>query len=233
MSNSLITTQRPVGGHIIRVYPRSSREVTGLFAVYGNVVQRNGDHSKYRLLPGCFDKSIAEDFEDLLFLWNHKSDILPTATILDIQEIGQDALPVRVRQKHPDASGGMLVTRRYLRNPQAIWVYEAIRAGVPLQMSYAHRPVWWEEDEIVSDRIEGVVKQPKELRLVEISDVPQGANLATRAALPGFANTGMVLEGISYRRIGAARPQLLEPAEAHSASGVDDTTHEHAEEKPK
>jgi len=210
---SLMPSGHP-GTGITRFYPRS-REVTGLFAVF-NVVYETSPTARYkeRMLPGSFARTASEDFEDLLFLWNHDRTILPTATLLDIQEVARDELPERVRDKYPEAGGGMFVTRRYLKNPQARWVYEALQAGVPLQMSYAMPPNGGQVGEMVSDSREGIVWDVQEVKLTEISDVPWGANIATRAALPGlYPRQKRILDGVAYRRLGVERAFL----QTHSA----------------
>lgn len=204
----LMPTSRPLST-IVRVYPRS-REVTGLFAVFG-IAYDTPEPSRWkeRMLPGSFARTVSEDFDDLLFLWNHDRTILPTATLLDIQEVGRDALPERVLQKHPEATGGMLVTRRYLRNPQAKWVYEALMAGVPLQMSYGIPRYGGQVGEMVSDSREGLVWDVQEVKITEISDVHWGANSATRAALPGlYPRQKRILDGVAYRRLGVERALL-------------------------
>lgn len=150
------------------------RTVTGIFSVYGNE-DLVGDI----VWPGAFTKTVQEAGKSALFLWQHDADAPPIAVINEFKDLTRDELPPEVIQKAPQALGGMQVTRTYLDTPRGNEVLSAINAGSPLQASFAY-------DALKYDFTESESKQPvrnlRELKLYEVSDVNWGANDATIAA---------------------------------------------------
>jgi HK97 family phage prohead protease len=167
-----------------RIDPES-REVTGVFAVHGNIDEGN-DVS----VPGSFGKRLKNGGRDRVrFLWNHDGFSPPIASIKDVREVGRDELPEKVLQWAPEASGGVLVTRKYYEGvPLSEWVFKGIQEGDINEMSYAY--------ELHDYRIEELEEEGKRVRymldveLFDISDVNWGMNPAT-AGVKGLPVAGM------------------------------------------
>lgn len=177
----------------------SGRTVTGIFAVHGNV-DAGGDRSH----PGAFKKTIKERREQLLFLWNHDSWSPATAVIDDIREVGVDELPEKVLKLAPDATGGVEVTRTYLTNPRAEEIFEGISKGAIREMSYAFDLVKWDVEEIEPEDEKyapRTIRNIREVRLYEVSDVIYGMNPATAAAKDGNGTFTMPLDFLADRVI--------------------------------
>jgi HK97 family phage prohead protease len=153
----------------------TDRTVTGLFSVFGNV-----DSTGDIVWPGAFAKTLQERSGQVLFLWQHSFDSPPIATITGLREIGRDELPPDVAAAYPDALGGAEVTRTYLDTPRGNEVLTAIKAGSPLQQSFGFDAVKF--DFTQPDPALPPIRNLREVRLWEASDVLWGANDATRAA---------------------------------------------------
>lgn len=147
------------------------RSVTGIFAVHGNI-DSYADVSH----PGSFAKTLAERTGRIKFLWNH--DFYggpPVALIKSIREVTRDELPEKVLALAPNVSGGVEVTREYLKNDRAEAVFEAVVSGAADEMSYGYDPVKMDFGEVDSVKVRNL----REIRLWEVSDVIFGANPAT------------------------------------------------------
>jgi HK97 family phage prohead protease len=156
----------------------ADRSVTGIAAVMGNV-----DDGGDRLWAGAFNKTIQEQKSRIRHLWNHDMDQPPTAVIRDLREIGRAELPADLLSKFPDAKGGLQVARDYLPTPRADEILAGIRAGAINEMSFAFLPVRRDFEQSEGKSIRNL----REVRLLETSDVPWGMNPASRAikgALP-------------------------------------------------
>lgn len=160
------------------------RVVTGVCAVFGNV-----DHGSDRLHPGAFSKTISERSGSIKHLWNHGADgwdyfcTPPIANILELREVSRNELPSAVTDKAPDATGGLLVRREYLKTPRADEVFENLKAGVPLEMSFGFDPIKWDWETVDSGQpTEYRLRNLREVRLWDTSDVNFGMNPATSAA---------------------------------------------------
>jgi HK97 family phage prohead protease len=148
------------------------REVTGIFSVFSNV-----DHYADVAMPGSFTKTFKERGTKVYHLWMH-SDQPPTAIVKSLREVSRNELPEDAKSAYPEATGGAEVTREYLDTPRADEIYAAIKAGSPLQMSYAYDPI-----KIAMETRDGAkVRLLQEQRLYETSDVIYGANDGTSAA---------------------------------------------------
>lgn len=147
------------------------RTVTGIFAVHGNI----DDYSDVSH-PGAFAKTIVERGAKIKFLWNH--DMFggpPVAKIVSIREIGREELPQSVLATAPEATGGVEVTREYLKTASAEEVFQALQADALDEMSYGYDAVKFDFSELNGARIRNL----REVRLWEVSDVIFGANPAT------------------------------------------------------
>jgi HK97 family phage prohead protease len=150
------------------------RTVTGLFAIHGNV-----DSYLDISHPGAFSKTIAESLPRVKFLWNH--DMWggpPVAKVKSIREVGRDELPEKVLALAPDATGGVEVVREYLKTPRGDELLTAIQEEAVDEMSYGYDPVKWDMGEVNGMQVRNL----REIRLWEVSDVIFGANPATAAS---------------------------------------------------
>jgi phage head maturation protease len=158
----------------------SGRIRVGIAAVHGNVDSWN-DRSHI----GCFAKTIAEGKGRVRHLWNHNQMNPPIASIVDLKEVGRDDLPAEVLAKCPEATGGLKVWREYYPkdvNPLSEIVLYGIDKGDINEMSYAFDVVKAEytEEEINGQKVQ--IREPREMRLFDTSDVNYGMNSATVAA---------------------------------------------------
>jgi HK97 family phage prohead protease len=154
----------------------NDRTVTGIFSVFGNM-----DSYADIIHNGAFSKTLSERAGRVLHLWQHDMDAPPIALIDSIREVPRQALPAEVLMRAPTATGGAEVTRTYLDTPRANEVLTAIRSGAPLEMSFAFDAVRFDFEENASSPL-GVIRNLRELKLYETSDVNWGANSATVAA---------------------------------------------------
>lgn len=152
----------------------TDRTIVGIFAIHGNI-----DSYQDISHPGSFSKTLAERGSRIKFLWGH--DTLggpPIAKITGLREIARDELPDQVLALAPAATGGVEVTREYLKNDRAERVFEAVATGANDEMSYAYDAIRMDFSEV-----DGVkVRNLREIRLWEVSDVTFGANPATQGA---------------------------------------------------
>ncbi len=172
------------------------RTVTGIAAVFGNVDSQND-----RIHKGAFSKTIIENGKRVKHLWQHNFRDPPVATINNLEEVPKRELPKEVREAFPEAKGGLLVTRTYLDTPRGDEVFEAINSSPPAitEMSFAYDPVKFDFDE--EEEGKGLVRNLRELRLWDTSDVNWGANAATSAvkAVVPYKDTGKAGEGDAWK----------------------------------
>lgn len=153
------------------------RTVTGIFSVFGNL-----DGYNDRIWPGAFAKTLQERGKKVVHLWLHDFGSPPTAIIDEIRELGRDELPQEIRDTCPEAMGGMQVRRTYLDTLRGNEVLTAIKAGSPLEMSFAYDAVKFDFEELPGAKYEWErIRNLREVRLYETSDVLWGANDATIA----------------------------------------------------
>jgi HK97 family phage prohead protease len=149
------------------------RTVIGIASVFGNV-----DDMGDRIWPGAYSKTISERATKFRHLWNHDFFSPPIAKIDTIQEVGRDALPEQVLSAAPDAMGGLEVTRTYLDTPRADEVLKGITSGAINEMSIGLDALKYDFSEVDNQR----VREIREIRLYDTSDVLWGMNAATAAA---------------------------------------------------
>jgi HK97 family phage prohead protease len=158
------------------------RTVTGIFAVHGNV-----DSGLDRSHPGSFAKTFAEQRSRAKFLWNHDFFAPPIATIKALREVGREELPAEVLALAPEATGGAEVTREYLDTPRGNEVLEGIKSGAITEMSYGYDPVKMDFTVEGEGEQQLRIRELREQRLYDVSDVLWGMNPATvgsKAGLP-------------------------------------------------
>lgn len=160
----------------------SDREVTGIFSVFGNA-----DSYDDVIHPGAFSKTLQERGSKIVHLWQHDFGAPPIAIVKAIRELTRDELPKELLAQHPDVLGGMEVTREYLDTPRGNEVLASLKAGSPLEMSFAFDAVKFDFSEKPGAKYEWErIRNLREVRLYETSDVLWGANDATVAAKSRF-----------------------------------------------
>lgn len=168
----------------IKSVDEESRTVTGIFAVHGNR-DEGGDIS----LNGSFEKHLNSGRKRVRFLWSHDGWQPPIASIKSIREVGREALPEKVLEWAPDATGGVEVIRQYYENIDlSEWVFKGIQAGDIEEMSYAYDVHDYEIK--IDEETEKRTRILKEVELFDISDVNWGMNPAT-AGVKGYPGAGM------------------------------------------
>lgn len=148
------------------------RTVTGIASVFGNV-----DEGLDRIWPGAFSRTISQRRTKFRHLWNHDFFSPPIASIDDIREVTRDDLPETVLQQAPEAVGGLQVTRTYFDTPRASEVLVGLKAGAINEMSIGLDAVKFDFAEVDGQR----VREIREIRLYDTSDVLWGMNGATSA----------------------------------------------------
>jgi len=155
------------------------RTVTGIFAVHGNVDSGDGWTSRDRSHPGLFGDFQADGRSRAKFLWQHRSQDPPIATIDRLFEVSAADLPAAVKLYAPDATGGVGVTRTYLDTPRANEVLSGLKAGAITEMSYAYEATRWDFEEPKDGALP--IRNLYAADLYDVSDVNWGMNPATSA----------------------------------------------------
>jgi HK97 family phage prohead protease len=155
------------------------RTVTGFAAVFGNI-----DSGYDRLFKGAFKKTLKENGKRVKHLWQHDMSAPPIAAVKELREVGREELPADVQKAYPDATGGLLVARKYLDTPRGNEILTGIESGAVTEMSFAYDPLKYDFEELKeSDDVRPlVIRNLREVRLYETSDVVWGMNAATVAS---------------------------------------------------
>jgi HK97 family phage prohead protease len=170
--------------HFVKEIDLEQRTVTGIFAVHGNI-DSGWDMSE----NGSFAKGLNEGRNRIRFLWNHNSYNPPIASIKEVREVLREELPAKVLEYAPEATGGVLVTRKYYEGiPLSDWVFKGIQEGDITEMSYAYDVKAYEIREDETSKRE--IRVLKEVVLYDISDVNWGMNPATQG-VKGLPVAGM------------------------------------------
>lgn len=169
--------------YFIKELDVKTRMVTGIFAVHGNV-DGGGDMS----VNGSFGKRLNDGSRSRVrFLWNHNSMNPPIASVKEIREVDKTELPAKVLEWAPDATGGMLVTRKYYEGvPLADWVIKAIEEGDVTEMSYAYDVHEFSIKKLDDGK---EIRILQDVELYDVSDVNWGMNPAT-AGVKGLPVAG-------------------------------------------
>lgn len=186
-----------------KVMTIEDRDVTGISAVMG-VVDAGNDV----LFKGAFTKTISERLERIRHLWMHDAHMPPTATILELREVGRMELPLDMKDKWPQAKGGLLVKRRYLETERGNEILAGLKADPPAitEMSFGYDAVKYDFEEIKpgdEDSYPIMIRNLREVRLWDTSDVNWGMNEATvasmKSALP-YKDTGNAGEDAEWKK---------------------------------
>jgi HK97 family phage prohead protease len=158
------------------------RIVIGLAAVTGNV-----DSGADRIRHGAFKKTIRENGRRVKHLWMHDMWQPPTAVIKELVEVGVDGLPDGLKESNPEVTGGLQVTREYLETPRGDEILAGLKAGSITEMSFGYDAVKFDYEEIQDGDHKFMVRNLKEIRLWDTSDVNLGMNELTVAAKRSLA----------------------------------------------
>lgn len=182
----------------------NDRTVVGLASIIGNI-----DGGSDIIHKGAFKKTIKENNGRIKHLWMHDPWQPPTAVIKGLQEVGIDDLPDELKARYPDATGGLEVAREYLNTPRGDEMLEGIRKEAINQMSIGYDTVKHDFDEAERDGIKVPVRNLRELKLWDTSDVTWGLNMATVASKSNVENHLMELveltDAIKAGRVLSAR----------------------------
>lgn len=177
----------------IKSYPMfirsiDDRVVKQVFSVF-NVI----DMFRDRIRKGAFKKTLDERMKKIRVLWQHNHRAPPIATLLDAFEIGKRDLPDEIREKFPEATGGLEGVVEYLDTPRGSEVLAAIKTGAVNENSIGYDSIQQKYIEVeVSDDVKIRIRELIEIRLWDLSPVNWGANPATfnlKVAIP-FKATG-------------------------------------------
>lgn len=155
------------------------RTVTGIFAVHGNLDSGDGWTMRDRSHPGLFGDFTVDGRKRAVFLWQHRSQDPPIATIDRLFEVAAADLPPAVRAYAPDATGGVAVARTYLDTPRANEVLAGLKAGAITEMSYAYEATRYDFEEPKDGGM--LVRNLYAAEIFDVSDVNWGMNPATSA----------------------------------------------------
>lgn len=166
--------------------------VRGFAAIIGNV-DSGGD----RIMRGAFKKTLQENIHRIKHLWQHNYDQPPIAVVKDLREVNKNEMPQELLEANPDIAGGLLVVRKYLDTERAREIYEGIRNGAITEMSIGFEPIKQDFSTINVGDGTMLVRNLREVRLWDISDVNWGMNANTvaytKTAVP-YRSTGRASE---------------------------------------
>lgn len=177
----------------------SGRSVTGIFSIFGNV-----DSGDDRIWPGAFRNTFEQRKDRILFLYGHDTFNFPTAKITALREITREELPIAVLEKAPMALGGAEVTREYLDTPRGNEALACVKSGAINEMSFSYDAVKFDFEEKSPDGGMGAgkIRNLREVRVYEASDVPFGMNDATVAS-KAFPMLGSIISYLQALKAGA------------------------------
>jgi HK97 family phage prohead protease len=190
------------------------RTVTGLAAVLGNI-DAGGD----RITAGAFRKTVLEHASRVRHLWMHDSWQPPTAAVKELREVDLSEVPQAVIAAYPEVTGALLVKREYLDTPRGNEILAGIKGGAISEMSIGYDPVKFDFEVMDTPNGKANVRNLREVRLWDTSDVTWGMNEATvaaKAVIP-YADQGIAEESASWSKPGLAS-FTADPFEELSAS---------------
>ncbi len=184
----------------------SDRTVIGIASVFGNT------DSVYDIVwPGAYQKTIQEQSRRIKHLWMHDPMMPPVAVLDALEEVGRDGLPGQVLMDAPNALGGLQITRTYLDTPRGNEILAGIKAGAINELSIGYDAVKFDFNEVDGEQVRNL----RELRLWDTSDVTWGANDATA----NFAKMLRLPDELLLKHIEAYLAEIKAGAR-HSAADV-------------
>lgn len=172
--------------------------VEGYTAVMGNV-DSGGD----RIFRGSFKKTIKENMDRVRHLWQHDWTQPPIAAVRELSEVQSTDLPQEMLDKSPEVTGALRVVREYLDTPRSNEVLTGIKSGAINEMSFGYDPIKFDFEEDEEKGRFGLVRNLRELRLWDTSDVNWGMNELTMAnakVVVPFKDTGKADEGAAWSK---------------------------------
>ena len=155
----------------------NGRAITGLASIFGVL-----DSYDDIVHPKSFKKTIKDDKSRFRHLWMHDAWEPPTAKIVDIYEVSKDDLPDDLLKKFPDATGGLEVVREYLDTVRGNEILEGVKSEAINEMSFGYDTIKSDFSDLDISGKNHRVRNLRELRLFDTSDVNWGANRATVAS---------------------------------------------------
>jgi len=161
---------------IIKSVSEETRTAVQVFSVF-NVLDAYRD----RIIKGSFKKTIKERKDKFRVLWQHDFFAPPIGLPLEVYEIDADALPDAVREKYPEADGGLEAVVEYLQTPRGDEVFVGIVKKAIRENSIGFDPIKIKMTEISVPGAKDIisVRDILEIRLWDLSPVNWGANEAT------------------------------------------------------
>jgi len=149
--------------------------VTHLISLYGNVDQ--GDDVSHK---GMFTKTINERGDRIRVVDNHnKRSVLDVVGLpIKLYEVSREALPPKVLQDYPEATGGMMADTQFLLDtPEGKGTFTRLKAGAITEFSFAYDAIQYEyEDRKTANGRTKKIRHLKEVRLWEYGPVIFGMN---------------------------------------------------------
>lgn len=137
----------------------------------------------------------------------HDYSLPPTAVPKELREATRTEIEDFFPESNlsPEVSGGLIVVREYLRTPRGDEILEALRVGAITEMSFAYDPIKFDFEELkptneATAEFPRLIRNLRELRLWETSDVIWGMNsqtIAAKTAVP-YKDTGTADEGATW-----------------------------------
>lgn len=141
------------------------------------------DLGKDIIHPGAFRKTIQERGLKIKGLDQHDSRSVRNvvAKTLAMRELGRDELPPDLMMQHPDATGALWVQAKYMLGTQpGREVFHLIQEGAISESSIGYDPIVSDFSTLETSEGKETVRNLRELKLYEWSDVVWAMNDATR-----------------------------------------------------
>lgn len=146
--------------------------IDAVVAVMGNI-----DHGNDIIHTGAFTKTLNERGNKIKVLDNHNTNSLKDVIgkPLSIREIGENELPISIKSKYPDATGGLYtVTQFDMDDEHSRTIFNKLANGFVNEWS-----IGFTIPKGKQDYSEGMVRNIREVILFEYSPVIWGMNEAT------------------------------------------------------
>lgn len=151
--------------------------VDHLFSVYGVI-----DEGLDRVHPGAFLKTVRERGASIKVLDTHNSSSVMSVLgkPLEFYEISREQLPPKVRERYPEATGGMVARVQYfLDTEEGRGAFLRIKNGGLTESSFAYDVIRKDYTEEKRGEKTVRVRELRELKLYDVSPVVYGMNPAT------------------------------------------------------
>jgi HK97 family phage prohead protease len=152
-------------------------EVEAIVAVMGNI-----DDGDDRIWPGAFTKTISERMGRIRVLDNHNhfsiNDVI--AKPVEMREVSRGELPMDLRTKYPEATGGLQVKMQFDKEIENSWgAFRRIKNGFINEYSIGYDPYDEDYETIGDPNSPRRIRNIRTIRLWDASPVVWGMNAAT------------------------------------------------------